>query len=99
MSYSADNLPPVQTGAFLRDELEAVGLSARTFAAHIHVPHNAVTAIMNGERSVTAQMSIRPGQAFRTTQYRLNLQTIYDLKLAQAAMPAEAERIESFAGY
>jgi addiction module HigA family antidote len=62
------------------------------------VPHNAVTGIMNGERSVSAQMAIRFGQAFGTTpQYWMNLQTIYDLKRARAEMSAEALRISSYA--
>jgi addiction module HigA family antidote len=93
-----DNLPPIHPGSFLRDELAALGLSARKFAEHIHVPHNAVTGIMNGERSVSAQMAIRLGQAFGTTpQYWMNLQAIYDLKRARAEMPAAALRIASYA--
>ena len=91
MSRPADNLPAIHPGEFLRDELEALGLSARKFAQHIHVPHNAITGIMNGERSITAQMAIRLGHAFGTTpQYWLNLQAIHDLKVAQASMPAAA---------
>ncbi len=97
MSYPADNLPPIHPGSFLRDELEALDLSARKFAEHIRVPHNAVTGIMNGERSVTAQMAIRLGQAFSTTpQYWLNLQSIYDLKQALAEMPPDALQIASY---
>jgi addiction module HigA family antidote len=98
VAYPIDNLPPIHPGSFLRDELAALGLSARKFAEHIHVPHNAVTGIMNGERSVSAQMAIRFGQAFGTTpQYWMNLQTIYDLKRARAEMSAEALRISSYA--
>jgi len=91
MAFPADNLPPIHPGVFLREELEALGLSARKFAEHIHVPHNAITGIMNGARSVSAQMAIRLGQAFGTTpEYWLNLQRIYDLKQARAALPAES---------
>jgi len=98
VAYPIDNLPPIHPGSFLRDELAALGLSARKFAEHIHVPHNAVTGIMNGERSVSAAMAIRLGQAFGTTpQYWMNLQAIYDLKRARAAMPAEALRIAPYA--
>jgi antitoxin HigA-1 len=97
MAYPVDNLPPTHPGRFLRDELEALGLGARKFGEHIHVPHNAVTGIMNGERSVSAQMAIRLGQAFGTTpQYWLNLQAIYDLKEARAEMPPEALHIEPY---
>jgi addiction module HigA family antidote len=96
MARPIDNLPPIHPGSFLRDELEALDLSARKLAEHIYVPHNAVTGIMNAERSVTAQMAIRLGQAFGTTpRYWLNLQAIYDLKMAQAEMPAEALQIKS----
>ena len=98
MAYSTDNLPAIHPGRFLRDELEALGLSARKFAEHIHVPHNAVTVIMNGERAISAQMAIRLGQAFGTTpHYWLNLQAIHDLKVARAEMPAEALQIEAYA--
>jgi len=98
VAYPIDNLPPIHPGSFLRDELAALGLSARKFAEHIHVPHNAVTGIMNGERSVSAAMAIRLGQAFGTTpQYWMNLQAIYDLKRARVEMPAEALRIAPYA--
>lgn len=98
MSNPIDNLPPIHPGSFLRDELEVLGLSARKFAEHIHVPHNAVTGIMNGTRSVSAQMAIRLGLAFGTTaQYWLNLQSIYDLKHARAEMSSDALQIASYA--
>jgi antitoxin HigA-1 len=98
MAYATDNLPPVHPGIFLREELDALGLSARRFAEHIRVPHNAVTAIMKGDRSITAQMAIRLGKAFGTTpQYWLNLQTIYDLKRAQEEVAAEVAGIEAYA--
>jgi len=91
MSYAIDNLPPVHPGRFLRKDLEALGLSARKFAESIHVPHNAITEIMNGERSITAAMAIRLSKAFGTTaQYWLNLQTTYDLKRAWAELPQSA---------
>ena len=43
MAHPIDNLPPIHPGSFLRDELATLDLSARKFADHIHVPHNAVT--------------------------------------------------------
>jgi antitoxin HigA-1 len=53
---------------------------------------------MNNQRSVSAQMAIRLGQAFGTTpQYWMNLQAIYDLKRARATMPKDALRITSYA--
>jgi addiction module HigA family antidote len=95
MPEPIDNLPPIHPGIFLRNDLEALGLSARKFAEHIHVPHNAVTGIMNGERAISAQMAIRLGQAFGTTpRYWLTLQAIHDLKQDRTEMPAGALQIE-----
>ena len=97
MLYSVDNLPPIHPGNFLRDELEALNISARRFAKHIHVPPNAVTSILNGDRAITAQMAIRLSQVFRTSpQYWMNLQSIYDLKTARASLPPEALSIEAY---
>jgi len=94
MTYPVDNLPPIHPGVFLREELESLNMSARKFAEHIGVPHNAVTGIMNGHRSITAQMALRLGHAFGTTpQYWLNLQNLYDLKRAKADIPADVAGI------
>lgn len=96
MTHPIDQLPPIHPGGILRDELLALGLSARKFAEHICVPHNAITGIMNGDRAVSAQMAIRLGKAFNTPpQYWLNLQSIHDLKRAQAEMPADTSQIEA----
>lgn len=86
MSYLAiDKLPPVHPGEILRDELEALNLSARKFADHIGVPPNAVTGLLNGDRGVSAQMALRLGRAFGTdARYWMNLQSLYETKRAEA---------------
>ena len=86
MAYPAiDNLPPVHPGEFLRDELEAVNLNATRFAKHLGVPPNAITAILHGDRGISAKMALRLAQALGTrAQHWLNLQDIYDLKVARA---------------
>jgi addiction module HigA family antidote len=61
MNNPIENLPPVHPERLLRDELEGLELSGRNFAARIRVPHNAVSGVMNGERSISAQMAIRLG--------------------------------------
>jgi addiction module HigA family antidote len=92
MAQPIDRLSPIHPGEFLQDDLEELGLSARAFAAHIGVPHNAISAILNGKRSVTAAMAIRLGQAFGTTpNYWLNLQAIYDLKMAASTLRSEVK--------
>ena|SRR5208282_4581894 len=95
MSYPAvDNLPPVHPGEILRDELEALSMSARKFAEHIRVPPNAVTGLLNGDRGVSAQMALRLGQAFGTGPgYWMRLQDTYEEKCARAELAGELERI------
>lgn len=86
MPYHADdNLPPVHPGEILADELQELGLSATKFATHIGVPPNAVTAILNGQRGISAEMALRLGQAFGTSErYWMNLQSQYEAKRARA---------------
>lgn len=95
MPYPAiDNLPPVHPGEILKDELEALSMSARKFAGHIRVPANAVTAILNGERGVTAQMALRFGQAFGTGPgYWMRLQDTYEEKCARSELAGVLEQI------
>jgi antitoxin HigA-1 len=82
MTYpSVDNLPLVHPGAFLRDELDALGMSARKFAERIGVPSNAVTAILNGTRGISGGMALRLARVFGTSEhYWLNLNSIYEAK-------------------
>jgi antitoxin HigA-1 len=96
MSFPAvDNLPPIHPGEILRDELEALHLSARRFAEHIGVPSNAVSEILNGKRRVTAQMALRLGRALGVTpEYWMNLQNAYDAKRAQAEIGAVVAAIQ-----
>lgn len=69
-------------------------MSARKFADHIRVPPNAVTAILNGERGVTAQMALRLGQAFGTGPgYWMRLQDTYEEKCARAELAGVLEQI------
>lgn len=82
MAYPIDNLPPVHPGAILADELAALDMSATKFAKHVGVSTNAITAIMNGQRGISAEMALRLGKAFGTTErYWMNLQTYHDAKI------------------
>lgn len=96
MSYPAvNNLPPIHPGEILADELEALDMSARKFAAHIGVPPNAVTSILNGKRGISAQMAHRLGRAFGTSaRYWLRLQMDHDEKQARAEMAGKLDTIQ-----
>ena len=56
------------------------------FARLIGVSAMRISHIVNGNRPVTAELALLFGRAFgQSPQYWLNLQSAYDLKLAEAA--------------
>ncbi len=50
---------PVHPGEVLRDEIDAPDMSAKALAQELNVPPNRITAILNGQRSVTADTALR----------------------------------------
>jgi len=75
----------IHPGEHLTEELEALGMSAAELARKIDVPTNRVTQILNGTRAITGDTALRLGHFFGTSgQFWLNLQSLYDLRLAQA---------------
>jgi len=74
----------IHPGEHLAEELKTLGMSAAELARKIDVPTNRVTQILNGERSITGDTALRLAHFFGTSpQFWLNLQTLYDLRLAQ----------------
>jgi antitoxin HigA-1 len=74
----------IHPGEQLQQELEALSMSAAAFARKIDVPANRITQILKGERDITADTAMRLGHFFGTSaQFWMNLQSIYDLRLAQ----------------
>ncbi len=77
-------MPPVHPGEILADELEELGLTANALAGHLAVPTNRITAILKGQRGVTADTALRLARYFGTTpEFWLNLQTTYELRVAE----------------
>ncbi len=77
-------LTAIHPGEHLAEELEALDMSAAELARNLNVPTNRVTQILNGTRSVTGDTALRLGHFFGTSaQFWLNLQSLYDLRLAQ----------------
>ncbi len=77
-------LTAIHPGEHLAEELDALDMSAAELARKMNVPTNRVTQILNGTRSVTGDTALRLGHFFGTSaQFWLNLQSLYDLRLAQ----------------
>lgn len=74
----------IHPGEHLREELEALQMSAAQLSRQLGVPTNRVTAILNGQRSITGDTALRLAHFFGTSaEFWLNLQSLYDLRLAQ----------------
>ena len=74
----------IHPGEHLAEELEALDMSAAELARKLGVPTNRVTQILNGKRSATSDTALRLAHFFGTSaQFWLNLQNLYDLRLAQ----------------
>ena len=70
---------PIHPGEHLAEELNELGISAAELARQIDVPVNRITAIINGDRGVTADTALRLGHWFGTTpEFWLN-----ELRLAR----------------
>ena len=85
---------PIHPGEHLAEELKALGIAAAELARQIDVPTNRVTEIMNGERAITADTALRLGHWFGTSaEFWLNLQKLYELRLAQRGIGKKVERL------
>jgi len=75
---------PVHPGEVLREELKEIGMSANALAKAVDVPVNRVTAILNGDRGITADTALRLARYFDTTaQFWLNLQQTWQIRRAE----------------
>jgi len=75
----------IHPGEHLAEELEALDMSAAELARKLDVPTNRITQILNGTRAITGDTALRLAHFFGTSaEFWLNLQSLYDLRVAQA---------------
>ncbi|MEI9885559.1 MAG: HigA family addiction module antitoxin [Rhizomicrobium sp.] len=85
---------PIHPGEILREELELLEISAAELARQLNVPTNRITGILNGERAVSADTALRLGHWFGTSaDFWLNLQKLYELRLAENEVGAEIRKL------
>ena len=76
--------PPIHPGEHLRIDLEEINMSQAALARALGVPKNRISQIINGDRGVSADTALRLARWMGTTpQYWLNLQMLYDLRVAE----------------
>lgn len=89
----ARRLAPISPGeVLLEDFMRPLGLSINKLARDVGVPANRISGIVNGKRSITADTALRLERYFGiTAQTWLNLQSGYELRLAQRALGRRIE--------
>ena len=69
-----NGMRPVHPGEILAEELQKLGMSANAMARALSVPTNRITAILKGQRGVTADTALRLSRYIGTTpQFWINL--------------------------
>lgn len=82
-----NGMRPVHPGeVLLEDYIKPMGVSVRAVALALHVPYSRLSEITKGERGVSADTALRFERYFGSdAQGWLNLQTAYDLRMAEKA--------------
>ena len=70
----------------MEDFIEGFGITQNKLAVSIGVPPRRINEIVHGKRGITADTALRLGKLFGTTaQFWLNLQKLYELRIAERA--------------
>ena len=86
--------PAIHPGEVLADELEELTITPTELARQLSVPANRITQIIQGKRAITGDTALRLGHWFGTSaQFWLNLQSAYDIKVAQSLVGDEIEKL------
>jgi addiction module HigA family antidote len=86
--------PAIHPGEILADELAEIAVTPTELARQLRVPPNRITQIVQGKRAITGDTALRLGHWFGTSaQFWLNLQSAYDIRMAQAAAGREIARL------
>jgi antitoxin HigA-1 len=90
---------PIHPGKHLAEELRELGISAAELSRQIDVPVNRITGIIHGQRGITADTALRLGHWFGTSpQFWMNLQQLYELRLAESEVGAKIAALPRRAG-
>jgi addiction module HigA family antidote len=90
----ARKLKPVHPGEILHEEfMKPLGLSMNKLALDLRVPVTRIADIVGERRGITADTALRLARYFKNAPvFWMNLQTRYDLEVAQDELAAKVER-------
>ncbi len=87
-------LPPIHPGEILLEEfLKPLDMSMNQLAIELRVPASRINAIVEGERSISADTALRLGHYFgMSAEFWINLQATYDLRIARRELEEQIQR-------
>ncbi len=90
-----DRIEPIHPGEVLMEDfIEGFGITQHKLAVSIHVPPRRINEIVHGKRAISADTALRLGRYFGVdAQFWLNLQTRYDLEIAQDRLGHQVDEI------
>ncbi len=85
---------PIHPGEILKsDFLDELNLTAYRLAKDLHIQKSRISAIVKGERAVSADTALRLSRYFgNSAEFWLNLQSDYDLELIRRSTAKRIER-------
>lgn len=94
MTTSVKLLPPIHPGEILLEEyMKPLNLSQHRVARDLRVPVTRIADITNLKRGITSDTALRLALYFETTpEFWMNLQSAYDLEVAQREKLKEIQR-------
>lgn len=89
----------IHPGEHLAEQLEALDLSAAELGRQLQVPGNRISQIITGHRAITGDTALRLGHFFGISpQFWLNLQAIYELRVAEEKTGATIKKLPTLTG-
>lgn len=94
-STTTEKWAPVHPGEVLMEDfINGFGITQNKLAVSIGVPPRRINEIVHGKRAITADTALRLGRYFAIDpQFWLNLQTHYELELAEDRVPEQIAAI------
>ncbi|MGO4958327.1 HigA family addiction module antitoxin [Luteococcus sp. Sow4_B9] len=87
---------PIHPGEVLMEDfIEGFGITQHKLAVSIGVPPRRINEIVHGKRAITADTALRLGRYFGVEpQFWLNLQSRYELELAEERVAEQVAEIK-----
>lgn len=88
-----NKMRPIHAGEILREEfLAPLGITPHALAMSLRIPAPRINDVVREKRAITVDTAMRLARYFDTTpQFWMNLQSNYDLKIAESTLSKKIE--------